>query len=253
MEEQNRQTEQIERYLNGALSEPERKDFEAAVAGDETLRREVALHRELMETLGDPGLAKLSGVLTEVVRPRAKNKAFSRPRMRRISRRWMGLAATLLLAAFAVFLLMRKPAPAPDSLLAQYFEPYPLDAFRSENAAPVAVPEAIEAYQAGRYAEAIRLFSAMPPDALNPNMQFYRAEALLAGGQGAESARILEALSASGALPGLQQPIEWHLALAWIQAGETPKAKSLLEKIARNTGHYKQKPAADLLKQLPNH
>ena len=51
MEEQNRQTEQIERYLNGALSEPERKDFEAAVAGDETLRREVALHRELMETL----------------------------------------------------------------------------------------------------------------------------------------------------------------------------------------------------------
>jgi anti-sigma factor RsiW len=250
MSERERHYENIERYLRGELSDAERRAFEAAMAQEEALQKEVALHRELEDTFGDPEYQQLLGVLKEVdagtASPAEKGK---KVRLLRSRRWWMGIAATLLLlvAVTAVLLLRSDRTPSTDELFAQHFSPYPVDAFRTGEGQP---PEALRAYQAGRYAEAARLIEALPADSVTTLMTFYRGVALLADGQPTEAAPVFEKLLEENALPILVQPSQWYLALAYLEEGAVEKARQRLEGIAEDEHHYRREEAMELLGKL---
>lgn len=100
--------EHIEAYLDGRMSPEERLRFEEALAQDDTLTRELALHRELQDTLGDrEWLARrrqLAGLAGEFHNPPGSG----RPR-----RLWWLLAVL----GFGILLLwwLRRETPPPVS------------------------------------------------------------------------------------------------------------------------------------------
>ena len=244
---------QIERYLRGELNDSDRWSFETAMDADEALREEVRLHRELEETFGDPEYRQFIEVISAAdAETKIANEKGKEIRIRRPWRRWMGLAATLLavVAAGALIWLNLKPAPSPQALFAEYFSPYPIDAFRSGEETGQQLPEALQAYRQGRYAEVDRRIGTLPADSVTAMLTFYRGVALLADGRAHVAATIFEQLLQENALPGLNQPTEWYIALAYLKEGAIEKARIHLEDIAASPDHYRRRAAREMIAAL---
>jgi len=244
MSEKERTYERIERFLREEMDTAERADFERALAGDEALRRELRLHRELEATFGDSSYRQLRQAIDEEERRRADVP--SRRRTPPIGRWWMAIAASvLLLIAVASVLWLR---PSEPELFAEYFVPYPADAFR--DGAETATPAYLEAYRQGRYAEAANTVEALPAEALTAPVRFYQAVALLADGRPSSAIPILDTLLRQPDIGGLQQPVEWYLALALLADDRQPQALEALQRIADTPGHYRAEEAGVILGRL---
>lgn len=105
--------EQIERYLSGAMSAQERADFEQALSADRALAEEVALHRIMKQSLGNPARRKLLDALSEVSAPEM-SVAHRTPLLRVATRRWLAAAAgVLVLLAAGLWWFLRQPDGPP--------------------------------------------------------------------------------------------------------------------------------------------
>lgn len=248
MEETN--DERIERFLNQELTAAERVRFAADLATDPTLRRRLALHRELAETLaGNPDEERFRQALRDVdagFRPPRGPWGTAPP-----WRRWGAIAAALLLLIVAAIYFVGPWAPIEPAVLAQTeFSPYPIDVFRTGDPALRPPEEVLAAYRDGRYATAAERIAALPGYADADYWRFYRAVALLGDGRGDEAIPLLFALKREQSLPGLSEAIDWYLALAYLTAGQMGEASVLLTQIADSPDHYQRAAARRLLRRL---
>jgi hypothetical protein len=244
MEETPQQQERIERYLRGELSGTERTRFTEALAEDPALQRRVALHRDLAAAFSDPEEERLRTTL------RAVDADF--PAQQRwwgmiVRNRWTIAATLLLLIAATIFWLVPNPPSNPAVLAIRAFEPYPIDVFRAGDPATTLPADILEPYRSGQFGLAAERIAARPDYATTAYWPFYRAVALIGAGRSDEAVPLLRELQARQALPGLKEAIDWYLALALLQTGETTAADNLLRTIAEQPAHYRRKEAKRLL------
>ena len=109
--------ESIEAYLEGNLSSEALKDFQQRLKNDRTFAKEVALHQRLHAELGDPTKRRLRGILSDLSAQKhlAAAPAVNRQlRVRTNRKKWMAIAAGLLLIAMTTwYFLSRNPVDTP--------------------------------------------------------------------------------------------------------------------------------------------
>lgn len=137
--------EMIEQYLEGQLSQNELDDFELQIKQDAQFAKEVQLHQAIHNELEDKtklSLRKNLGVLKEEF---AETPVVNLPPQKSIrgSKRWLAIAASLLLASLAIWYFTNRPssqAPIivddkndlPQSIEVQPKDEIPIDEVQEE-------------------------------------------------------------------------------------------------------------------------
>ena len=245
------QQDRIDDYLLGRA--PGQRDaFERDLAQDEDLRRrleETELARQAIEIGEDDRLkARLREVEKTFTSSPAAPPQSKEARLRPL-RRYLALAAALLLLLTAGwFLLDRQEAPEDLFALAD-FTPYPNIAYsitKGENEDAEAA--AYVAYENGDYETAIVEFTLLPG---TQGQRFYLGQSLLATERFAQATEVFLPLATDRSF-NLRQESEYYLALARLGTGATQVALDRLSAIAQTAGHPMAAEANALLLRLGN-
>lgn len=266
--------DQIESYLIGEMAEKERKTFEGRMAQDEALQKAVAEMKDLQADMAalekENFLAQLESIRMELEAEDSEEGSEAEKTLEikneeeeskddlevesegkvRSFPRWYFAAAAVILLLIVPFYFILKPSP---SLFEQNFEAYP-DPYSSRGRITDELREAGVDYRDGKYAESIVHFDThLEAFPLDSEAVFFSGVAHLAAGESEEAISFLAPLQVTGFL--YSSPAQWYLALAYLQADQTDKAKPVLEAISkrkdtlRNKNSYREK-ASELLKEL---
>ena len=239
--------EQIEKYIKGELSPTEVKSFEQELLGNSALKEEVALYKDVENTLSkqfkfekedaavETTISQLSKKyatqnIEDNVSKSKENKTKEVQNSKgNIMRRLLPLAT--LAAAAALLLFLFNPFSnkiSPTQLAAQNFEKYEPDTSMGSSDVKTTYEEAIKNYRAENYEVAITKFDSFLKD--EPNNK----EALLAKG-----CALLELNKSGLAIQTFQQikgskTANWYLALSYLKNDEVTKAQPILEGLLDN-------------------
>jgi len=241
--------EKIDRYLQSEMEEGERKEFEKRLKEDSILQQEVNLQNQLMLVFKQREDTQLRNILaaeeeqivtTTEQETAAKIVPFTQ-------KKWWKYAAAISLFALFLWGITNFLTPSED-IFTIYFKPYPATIF-AERDNSFKNNEALQAYQAGNYQDAKRLFQALPDSLKIPKTLFYQATVYLILQEFSLAIPIFQQLQKS-TNHGLEEPVEWYLALSYLKVEERDKAVFLLKKIAQKEGGYYQKEAQLIIKRL---
>ena len=237
----------IEQYLGGELTGEALKEFEQKLRDEPEWQRDVDLHRELGDFLGDKKGLELRAALKEVgSKPRSGKQ-------RTLLIRYIPIAATFaLLITVTILLLNKSETLDPQQLFAQNFTPYEMVL----NPRSVAINpkeelrnSAINAYESANYREAIVLFNQLETsNSLGMAPVFYKGICYLALGDTRQAIDVFEELLKSGNSLFTEQT-NWYLGLAYLQSNEKAKALSQFQSISQSGG-YKADAARKILDKL---
>ena len=160
-------------------------------------------------------------------------------------RRYLSIAATVLLVIAAGYFLLRPTSFSNQELFAEAFTPYPNTELLDRGEAD-ARQVAYLAYQSGDYEQAFNLLSALPVD---PGNSFFAAQAALESEQAEAAIELLAPLAEDQDFV-LHEEAEWSLALAYLQLDRLDEARPLLMAISRERGHEHQGDATTLLTRI---
>ena len=234
--------EQISAYLSNEMSEAERQDFVQRIADDEALSAEVSRHRILHQELTRKDLLDFREKVALVMSEEAGlpgRRFYAHPL-------WRVAAMLLLVSGAILWYFLIAQGGSEEALFSEYFETYPAEgALRGEK--DDAQESAIQAYRAGRYAEAI---AGLEPLHQNyPNEDKYRLYLASAYLNTDDPGNAVEVLSGTPADGPLQEDINWYLALTYLKLEKTTEATIQLKKVIDFNG-IRATPATELLKQL---
>lgn len=254
MKHERRDRELIDRHLSGQLNREEAAEFDRrrtdpVFAG---LVEETEIAVAAVRYDGDRQLKAMLQAEEERLRQPQAPQGVVRT-LPSARRRWLGLAATiLLLLALGLWWTYTGPAAAPPNYLADYFEPFPNRAVNITKSANEASrrERAYAAYQIGDYATVIAELSVVLQDSSVAVDQFYLANALLATGQAARALPLFERLADDPRFP-LAPQSRWYQALALLELGRTDEARELLRKISADTRAFQRERAEELLRKIP--
>jgi tetratricopeptide (TPR) repeat protein len=232
--------EYIEQYLDGRLSPEAMAAFEQEVAKNPDLAREVEAVKDTY---------KAAEVLAQLETRKQVGKLFAETQSSgRKAPRWiMGIAAgfSILLAGAYLFAYLGYS----DQTLAQKaFVPYPDRITTMGDATTDFYKDGMQAYNEGRYEEAITLFRLIPDTVVNYDaIELYLGISLLQNGQLEEGEQQLSKVNQKK--NAYSEASRWYLALSLVQQGKTKEARPLLEAIVESES-YQNKQARQLLRKL---
>jgi len=238
----------IEKYLSKELEGEALENFEAQLQRDSALKKELALHRQLSESLKGEKVHELRNVLNEV------NKDWEAPattsdtaKMVKFNfRKILSTAAAVALLLIAYHWFFNNNL-SNQELYASNFEPYVmvLDQ-RSANASEAApLDEAIALYHNKDFGTSADTFEKLlAEDRENMIYTFYVANARLANQETDQAIALFNKIIKANDLSFVEQS-RWYLALAYLQKEDKENAKSFLEKIQE--GQFKYKAAQEIL------
>ena len=245
MTNEEKKYEEVERYISGEMQGEELAAFERLLQQDADLQKEVNLHRNLETWLADEGAMKLRDVLEQTGNKTQPAKVIP------FYRRPLAVAASVLLLILAgYFTWQLNTGDSTTQLFAQNFEPYQVVfSPRSENPLQETRNAAINAYQQGRYAEAIEYFDKLQQeDSLGVAPAFYKGICYLARGDVDKSIQLLDSVK-NIANPLFTEQSAWYLGLAFLKKNDTEKACAVFQQLQQANG-YKQKEAATLAEKV---
>lgn len=229
----------IEQYVSGELSGPELRDFEQRLQQDESLRREVSLHktaeahlrqhfrnREKEEALA----AQLQSISSEFFREEKK----SEPKGRIVSLR--RTVALTIAAAAAVILLVWAPW---QSSLYERYATHPVAAFTQMSSSAGNLPQAEHAFNAGDYAAAaaaLESYLKNKPD--NAEARYFLGICYLETGQYGRAEVIFRELSEGDS--AYKNEGLWYLGLTALRQDDRGRAREYLLQIPAGSDRYGQ-------------
>jgi len=152
----------------------------------------------------------------------------------------------ILLAVVLYYVYLAIPKQN-DRLFKANFEPYPAPVYTAAaQKKKDKLVAAFEAYAKGNYSKAIHNFGVSDQKVDGFPVLFYKANAYLAEDESIFALGILEQLHAT-ADSKIQPKVTWYLALAYLQNGQTRRAKDLLEDLSKQSAQGFKKIEADLL------
>ena len=239
----------INRYLEGEMNGEEMNAFEEQMQQDAELQNEVALMKDVNETLKiklHPGENEqalrnsLQGISAEYFSKETKETKIILFRQRR----WITAAAAVLI--MALILTVWQPWKKED-LYKQYASiQMPGIAERGIPADSLLKP-AVENFNNKKFAAAIPSFeSILKDDSQNAFVQYYYAIALLQNGETQKSRTQLAGLYNGMSL--FKYDAAFYIALSYLKEKNKPGCKEWLNKIPADAGVYDK--AMELLKNL---
>lgn len=164
----------------------------------------------------------------------------SEARIRRIPM-WGRLVAVA--AAITMLVLIFQPSGTDGrlALMRELSQPYPnvLMPVERGSQAETTLEEAFAAYEAGQYAEAIRLFG--EADTASHDLDFYRANALKANNMTPQALKLF--VTIIGTESQFAEQAQWYQAMLLWELGQQDEAEEIIQRIAADEGHEMWKRA----------
>lgn len=268
---------QIQAYLDGSLKGQELEQFQAKLATDEELVKEVALFQEMDDLLGESDILELESTIGEIfqadqpnnVKAATKETATIRQLKPKSNafRRILAFAAGIALIATvgSVLFLNTNNTISPESLYASTMD-YPSELAGGSGLRSIDTTETIvdktkqlkaawatanTAYKTQQYETALTAISAIEQidltfdSEIKGNLFFKKGIVLLKLNRNKEAIRAFEAVTDGDYILSAQ----WKRALALLLI-DPNQAKTALEVIAKDNRHPEAKSAAALLEKL---
>ena len=240
--------ELLDRYLEGDLSTQERAAFEAQAEENPDLDREIKLHRMVQSTLSNAPERQLRDSLQRIREERHSPKQETKVRTLN-PRRWLSIAATLLLFALGAWWLFQPGAVSPDLLAQEILQDDQLN--RTEMSVDRSlVQDGIEAYNQGDFKRAAQLFSEYDQQTTPPDweVRIFLGKTLLQDNAYAEAQAVLAGVENSGSL--YETEAKWWLAIHDLVQQKPDAAKGRLEEVANNQRSDYAEQAQQILQAL---
>jgi thioredoxin-like negative regulator of GroEL len=241
--------QQIEQYLDDAMTPDQRQAFEAAVQADPALAAELALVRAIRSDLKAQWAAEantsalketLSDLGQEFFKPDAPGP-----------KRWRYWLWLLMAAAFAYlgYRMLRPAPPANPQQLYAFYKQFPEAALTQRGSA--ASEDSLSAgerfFNAQQYDKALQMWQDKAVQAnADPELRFFTALCMIETSQEKQAQNWLAALN--HAQSGWQEEARWFLALSFLKTGDQQACRDILQQIPA-TDKYAEK-AQKLLHNL---
>jgi len=207
-------SEKIQQYMSGEMNEQEATTFEQQVKNDPDLAYEVKLHRLAVLAMRDKDKARLQEFRNNIKNSDTDEEDTPvvpiRSERPKIIRRLLAVAAMLLLAFFAYFLLPKQTAN-PMAVTTQMLVERGMSEARSNG---ITVPltsyqQGIELFSDKKYEDAIKLFdqAIQEDEDKRDSGKFLKADALHRLGRKDEARVVLESIDKNALLYDEVQPI----------------------------------------------
>ncbi|MEO1712853.1 MAG: tetratricopeptide repeat protein, partial [Bacteroidota bacterium] len=230
-------------------STEERAAFEAQAKENPALDREIKLHRMVQSTLSNSTERKLRDNLRRIQEERhAPPKPETKVRTLN-PRRWLNIAATLMLFALGAWWLFQPDPVSPDFMAMEILQDDQLN--RTEMSVDRSlVQDGIEAYNQGDFKRAAQLFSEYDQQRTPPDweVRVFLGKALLQGKAYAEAEEVLTGIESSGSL--YETEAKWWLAIHDLVQQKPDAAKGRLQEVANNPRSDYAEQAQQILQAL---
>lgn len=237
----------INDYFNGLLSAEAATSVQARAATDPEFGREFELRRQMEEFPARDARRKalaerLSVVGAEFFRENDAERTVQTRMTAKINRRrWMAVAASLLLVASAVW-FMRLSQPS----YGRYAQHAPLS-LTLRGTADEAATKAETDFNAHNYAGALAALDqllAVQPDQVTARL--YKGICLIELNRGAGAREVLEPVA--GGTSALRADAIWYIALSYLKEKDNDNCRAALQRLREGDDHYET--AQELLKKL---
>ena len=240
--------DKIERYLNNGLDDREKQLFEEQLNADTSLRKEVALHRELRDTINhqsekDRFLDNLGTVHKEFTGSPDTHDTGASFRKKYY---WAAVLALAVVCGY-IFYKVVVDRPGSDELFTAYFAPYE-NFITSRGNDDTSLTQAMLFYDKADHQNAINYFEQLT-DINDPAVSLYYGISLMQEDRFAMAEEKLKFTIEKGA-PLITPVAQWYLALLHLKTGNIPQAKSLLSHIIEDPGSEFYDSAKALLNDL---
>lgn len=236
--------EQIERYLNGQLTEVEKETFEKKAHEDMTLAKEIENHRAALFLIKTKAVSDLKNQLS------GYSKVEQKSTVTPMVRHWYtwAAAASVIFAVSIFYYTTIKTDSNPDILFNTYFEPATTE--RQILRGDKAIDEKTRAfvlYSEGKYKEALSAFEKLIDKQSTEELLFYAGASALASSNTQKAIIHLSKVVENRAI--YQWRGRWYLALAYLKAKKLNESKLMLQELVVQPNSYSNK-AKDLLDEL---
>ena len=239
MDEKSTYTEEIERYLEGAMSKEALRDFEEKLKFNEQLAEELDFYKTLRDTIGKRESTALKKQLMEISRSSSDSNTQVRHIFKSYKKYWLAASILVLIGLASVLYMIRSGDGNPDQIFASYYD-FPealIENFRGADQ-----PGAIYTkFKQKDYRAALLLLERDEESAWSDEqVQFYRGLCNIELKQYEEAIQQFERIVHinNGVY---QEKTYWYLGLCYLRTGDMQKAKQVFQQISETNSIYKDK------------
>ena len=232
--------ELIQKYIQGTLSTAEQTQFDALLKDDLDFAKKVTEHENVHAAIKANEKDDLKTHLQQFEAKQNETHTSKKPFNKNIR---LAIAVVLLLFFGLIGNYIIQQANMNETLYATYFEPYPnaLQPITRGQSDGTLITDAMIAYEAKNYEDAIKVFDIIQAGFDNPSTEisFYKAMSLLNLGKENEALDILREIK--HAKTRFTPQIYWYGALIHIKLDENEKALKALTYMDRIKTTFKSK------------
>lgn len=234
----------IEKYLEGRLTDREKKKFEHFYNTDSDFKEEVDFERDIADALENEDIVDFRRKISQTIRENKKQQYlnwFNQKTMK-----YAALFVIALVLGVGAFSIFEKNYTTGD-LFNQYYSSEEVNISRSRNANIV---EAVSYYQSGNYYNAIDQFNKLlDKEAANIAVRYYLGVSYI------ETKNYKKAVEAFRYIISDQENLyienaEWYLGLCYLKNDELDKAVNQFTIISQSEDHYYSEKAKNLLSKI---
>jgi TolA-binding protein len=243
----------LEKYFDRELTEIEMAEFQDRLQTDMSFKALVDKEKILIQQIRQKGLQKDLRYLESL------EKTLSDPKARNLNHFVWRYAAAAAIAGILVTVgvFLYSPKESSEELFQAYFKPYTNifefkvrgleDSVQTPTPAQAQRSEAFDAYDAGDYKKAAALFTIAYQEKPESGVLFLLGISNLAIGNTKEAENNFITLSKD--FDDLDIQAQWYLSLCYLKAGDTERARKILNELGGTEVIYTER-AKELLKKV---
>lgn len=242
-----KKTRTIETYLDGSMSEKERKKTDALLANNEEFSSEMELYRSINESISDDEVFDFRNNIITLFHNKKKIEVQAKPPIMRYLK--YPVAATIIaLIGFSLFQLLNLKGP--EELYSLYYAPYQTDiATRSVINSSDKTQLSYILYQEGNYEVSFDMLSNYLSENLDDlTARFYFALNAIELNKNEIAISELMALEEHTVSP-FSLHAKWYLSLLYLKSDQIEEARKHLRQLSDDENYYSEK-ARKILKKL---
>lgn len=248
----------LERYIENDLDVEDREMVEQRLASEDNFKKLLEQVRVLISGIRYAGrnkmlqqLKDLEQKLPEIDLEESVNDDQEPDKVVAIGSRkywWMAAASVIVVVVSSIFIF--NQGPTPEEVYQAYFETYDnvmSATTRGEVDATTSFEQAMQVYDQGNYALAIKMFNELPGVEKDSGVYLYLGNSYLVEKQ---PEKAIETFKKALKNPGnFENQLQWYLAMGYLQAGNVEKAVETFT-VVKNSDYSKNKEAGEILKKI---
>ncbi len=223
--------EQFDRHYNHEDSGHEREAFEEKLRADAEFKKEYDAYLKSIETIH---LIGFRNDLEKIINNKSNSVSIFEKKI------WLPMAASIIFAAFALFVWLNRSNDTSESLAQAYYQPYPN--IIASRGSVKKIDEALGEYSKGSYRNAIEKLNQLDP---SDTLFFYKGLCYLSLNQVDSALRSLAPLDSQSIF---YTQSRWYSAIALLLKNDSREAAMQLKQIKR--GQFKYAESLEILQKL---